>query len=364
MRVAAFDLLTGDQIAPLRVADGFSWRASLTQPGDGKFTVLVRDALAPLHPAVMERLLHDWATVIVVLDGDHVQFAGVIVDDDWESWAGLLHLTCIEVGQIMAKRLYAGIDAYSAEGIVLSGQSIRDIQREVVRVSLTGGGPRWELPIDLPPHREGPILFEWFGYNFKSAQAAMDELGGMLGAGHFYLRPYLSGGKLRWRGEIGAPMLDAGTVRVPGATAAHPIVGRATRVRVRGDGVGRFTGLLAVGAGSEMDKRFGRAGAGEVEVATHGPWMDSTVTVSQIDNQAQLDAVAAGELEASGFKRTQIDFGVMLGDWLTAEMVQPGGTVVLDWPGDERLPSGSYGQYVLAVAGSDTQELKIETQEV
>lgn len=364
MRVFAFDLLTGDQIAPLMVADDMSWRASLTQPGEGTFRVLVRDARSPLHPDVVERLLQDWATVIVVEDAGHVHHAGIVTRDRWSSATGVLTLQTIEIAQLLTKRLHTDVHSYTPQGVVLSGDSIRSLQREVVHKAFLDGPGRWRLPVDLPERRFGPMVFEWFGFNFKTAQAALDELAGMTGAGHMFLRPGLGGGRLRWRLEIGDPRLDAGTIRIPGATSQVPIVGRATNIEVQGDGVDRMTGVIAVGDGSGEDKTFGRAGSERVQVAPWGPWLDSTVTVSQIDNPAQLDLTAAGELEARAWKLTQIDFDVMQGDWLTPGLVRPGSTVVLDWPGDERLPAGRYGQYVLAVSGGAGPILTLDTQEV
>lgn len=116
--------------------------------------------------------------------------------------------------------------------------------------------PGFGLPIDLPPATPGPHSLLWYGYNFKTAAEALDDLEEEFGVVVDF-RPYwTSNHRFRWSLEVWEDEARNGQVLNLGHTGARPP--QAVYKGTDRNSKGLYTVTHHTGKGSEVDILYDR----------------------------------------------------------------------------------------------------------
>lgn len=368
-RVVPVSTLTGIPIVNSVSCSAARGKTSITSPGEGEFSIPLRDHRRPLgHLA--HRLSKGWGTTYViewVAGGGAFQrwgevvYAGLVTGHSWSSETGVLRVRTRELASILALRLLYGIGGYPHGTRVIRGATLGDVIRESYRYALVMGSYRWALPVDLPGYSTGPVERTYWRYGFQPASTWLEQLSAEDGAPDHFLRPAWVGGRLRWRLEIGSPRLTGRVTRLPVAAGSSRPKSAVTGLTVETEYQYQRTGVFTIGQGSEEDMRHGEAG--EVVYDPDLPYLDATQSFKQVDDLAQLDSLSAATLALSTGGTEQWSFGVQCEGRVAPTDVVPGGTLLLDHPGDEMVGARRHRHMVLeATYTLGTSKVSVEGQ--
>lgn len=380
-RVVPYDTQTGVPLKPFVDTEAWSFTSSITAPGQGSFIIPLRAGAATAQQrAVNRRLISGWETTYTVESNPApafksvwtVEYAGVVVDHTWNANRGSVTVQTLEIEKILELRpLWGTLGAGSSMRAVmeLSGVTLGDVIREVLwwAIASPRNDTSWPLPVDVGDLRHGSIQRPEWRYHMRPSSEIIDEIAGEDSAPDWTLRPHIESGRLRWKLEIGSPYLQSDPIRLPVAAPGSQVQSQVIDLSIKTDYQSERTGMLAIGAGSEVDMRVGDAGPGEVPaVRSSLPALIGTTSHKSIDNVAQLDALARGDLAATAGGIEQWSYSVQTG-W--EERIKPGDlykglTVLLDHPGDELMNPGRRAHYILSASLDHTMRYRIESQGV
>lgn len=386
-RIVPYDTRTGVPLRAFVDTSAWSFKESITQPGQGSFTVpLQAQAQAYIDRLGVEagmvearrvnaRLTSGWETTWAVESNPapafrerwDVEYAGLVMDWTWSN--GSVVIQTLELAKILELRPLWGTHGSTAQTFNLSGQTLGDVIREVLwyAIAANRGSDRWPLPVDVGPLRHGDIERPEWRYHFRAASEIVDELSGEDGAPDWVLRPHKDGDNLRWRLELGDPYLVSEPVRLPVSTSNSRVKSQAVGLSIKHDFQGERTGINILGAGSEVDMRWGTAGTGEVhEARAQIPVLIGIESHKNLDDKAQLDSLARASLRTAAGGVEQWSFSVQTGweERIKPGMIRAGSTVLLDHPGDALVAPGRRAHYVLSVSSDASMRYQIESQEI
>lgn len=374
-RIVPYSTRTGVPIRALVEVSDWSFTESITQPGRGVFSLPLRSL--GMSAAMNRRLVSGWETTWTVESNPapafrarwDVEYAGLVTDWDWDAETGVATVTTFEIEKILELRPLWGTHGSIEAVFNLSGQNIGDIIREVLWYSIASnrGDDRWPLPVDVGSLRHGPIERPEWRYHFRTAAAVLDSLASEDAAPDWVLRPYKEGDLLRWRLELGTPYLGGDPIRLPVAAPGSEVQSQVVGLTVRHDYQDELTGINVMGAGSEVDMRWGTAGTGQVpEARAQIPALIGIGAHKTIDDRAQLDSLARSELRSAAGGVQQWSWSVQTGwgERVTPAMIRAGSMIVMDHPGDELTTRGRYAHYVLSRTLSPSGMLNVESQGV
>ncbi len=342
------------------------WRTVVTEPGDGSFTLQLRDEEHRVPRDIARAETLPWARTLVVCWDGVPMFAGLISSRKYNKTTGELECTMVELAWVLRKRWPHTMGEFSpGTEYSLASRSFKGLIRSLVRTGTfrteaewPGPGREWwNLPIDYPADESGPYSLKWWHYQKLTVRSMLDEVASMNGAPDWYLRPYFtSAGALRWELQVGTPRIPGRTIEIP--DAEHTPVTNAT---VLEDGLDQIDGVIGLGQGSEADVLWAKQGAdGEVNGRL---WLDEFISEGTISDQAQLQRIVTGY---------QQDRHTLHSEWgldVVADELPPAssgpilkiGDVFKVWSyGDEFIPDGATQLTVMAVSGDLSHVLKPE----
>lgn len=372
-RIVPYDTRTGTPIRAFVDVSDWSFKESITMPGQGTFSVPLR-ALA-MGADMNRRLVSGWETTWAVESNPApafkadwtVEYAGLVMDWTWAG--GLVQINTLELKKILDLRPLWGTGGVTSSVFELSGGTLGDVIREVLwyAVAADRGDSRWPLPVDVGELKHGGIARPEWRYHFRSAATIIDELSGEDDSPDWVLRPFKEGARLRWRLELGDPYLRSDAVRLPVAAPGVQVSSQVVDLSIKHDYQSERTGVNVLGAGSEVDMRWGTAGTGQVPDARDQiPALIGIESHKNVDNTSQLDSLARASLRSAAGGVQQWSFSVQSGwdERIKPGMIRAGSTLLLDHPGDELIGRGRYAHYVLSVASGPSLRYQVESQEM
>lgn len=355
------DTRSGDKQMQVFPASG-SFRASLSSVGEGSHVFKLRDASTALPRATVRELFRSWARTLVVCWDDAPVYAGLITGGAWDRATGSLTVSHREIRGILSKRLGWRVSTYPTSSIspwswdwTVSGKSLRGLMRAVVsRGTQSTPGDLWHLPVVLPADQAGSRSFTEWAFTFRTIEQMVTDIQDMDGGPDMYLRSrWSTGGRHEWVCEIGSPLISGGMVERVSPPPGSPVFGGGTAL----DASGQLTGVFGMGEGSEQDMKVGLAGP---LAGSDVPNMDAKLAFKDAATQADVDALAWGELRLNREVVRQESMKILAGDFFPAGV----GATVREWlDGDEFLDDGWFTGYVVgfsASVGSDVVALEVQ----
>lgn len=374
-RIVPYATLTGAPRLALVEPEDWDFTSSLTTPGQASITLNLRELGLTREQARL--LVSGWETVYTVETNPApafssawtVEYAGIVTGWRRNPATGTVILSLHEVAKILPYRPMWGTHGRMDDRYELTGQTLGDLIRGVVlyAVAADRGDSKWPLPVDVGTLRHGSLSRTEWRYHFRSAEVILDELSGEEGAPDWVLRPYRSGDRLRWRLEIGDPYLPGDVIRLPYDALASDTEDQVDDLWIEHDYLSERTGMNVLGAGSEVDMRWGTAGTGQVpEARAEIPALIGVDAYKNIDDLSQLDSLARSGLRTVAGGVEQWSYAVQTGwdDRVRPGDIRPGSVLVIDYPGDELLPPRRVRHYVLSVSSDPSLLYKIESQGV
>lgn len=190
------------------------------------------------------------------------------------------------------------------------GYSLRGVARQVLYYGFVHPySAAWPLNVDVGGAETGSTPWaRFFAYDRQS----VDSILGIIedSGPDIELEPEFRNGIAWWVARIGTPYLSGPAFELPIRSVGPAGSGALTSVKSNDDGSEQGTGAVTVGRGSEQDQRFGQYGLPtSFEVSA-----DTTVPYSEIDDQAQLNALARQWAEAHAEPRVQLEGAVTTQD--------------------------------------------------
>lgn len=372
-RIVPYSTRTGVAIKAFVEAADWSFKESVTSPGAATFSFDLRGL--GLGVDVNERLVSGWETTWAVESNPApafsrvwtIEYAGLVVDYDFDEISGVVDVHTFEFAKILEARPLWGTHGIIADTFDLSGETLGDVIREVLwyAVGADRNDVRWPLPVELGQLSHGPLERPEWRYHFRTATAILDDLSAEDGSPDWVLRPVKDGDLLRWKLELGTPYLAGLAVRLPVSTSSTPVASQVMNLRVRHDFQSERTGVNVMGAGSEVDMRWGTAGTGQVsEARADIPALIGVEAYKTIDDTAQLHALAVSELRsvAGGVKQYSFEVQTGWGERIKPGDIRAGSTILLDHPGSELVRRGRIALYVLSVSRGPDGLVSVESQ--
>jgi hypothetical protein len=344
----------GTYAGTLPCSDG-TWQTRLSGQGSGDHTVqafgsgLSQAEVEELTLGNRYTITQEWAAT------DHVAYAGVIQRDVWDDKTRTVRLSSTELrGAYLNDRMMFGVDSYGGTSSVLTLASkshagaVRAVFDPVFAIAY--------LPIDRPADGSGGFSADW---KFDERLKIEDHLKQIEDDGcEVFLRPYKTGGDLRWETLVGVPEVEIGsetTFAIRGDSS--PVLD----LKVTRDVVRQMTGVLAFGEGgksaiSAYTEGGGIGGPAEISVR------DTWVNFPDITDAGRLQAASDHTFAALQFPTATWSFGLNIypdGPEYAAPGSLLGATVA---SGHERLSAGTNHLRVVALSGSMGTTVKPEVQ--
>lgn len=345
------DTISGSPIIPVELSD-VQWDRRLAGTGRAGSVIQLGDQEHLFDHATVEDICTTNARTLVLSDGDHVVYAGLVLGGEYERATGRLELKHVELRHIWSQRMTFGVYNYQDGDLTVSGRSHGGAVRAIVARGMQWGGI-WPLPVDLPPDGVGGFSAEWKNYQALLIEDLLQQV--EKEGVEVDFRPYLTAaGNLRWETRVGSPITGATTVLNVTAPES-PVVG----LKVKFDGSKQLTGVFYGGNGTEADMlTAGTAGY----PGPLSPVRDAFRSAKDVTDLTRLQALAAADLAANRAPIRQLSFEVVVGEALSAADVQPGSIVPLEFYGDSFMSDGAYPHRVVAVSGGTGNRLRLEVQ--
>ncbi|MDF2047281.1 hypothetical protein P2P98_14030 [Microbacterium sp. Kw_RZR3] len=326
------------------------WQTMLNGVGDGEHSFRLDDTDTQLPRDMWRSLSLPWASTLVVCWGDLPVYAGVILRRTWTSSSSTLVLSHKEFRVVATKRMLYGVGPYDARAtLTIANKSNRGLARAFAFHALIDGGDRWRLPVALPPDETGEWTREIERWQFRTLESLLSEVQESDGGPDIHFRPRWTGaGTLEWELRLGTPRLTGPTLNVNVSATESP----ATNFTEIGDATMQLTGLWGLGEGSGAGRLVS---AQPMPEGSPVPFLDTSRTFSNIDQQDRLDSITTESLQTSREMTDQWGFGLKGGDW--PEKAIPGATVHWFHQGDrfvQPTPEGGATSYLIGVSGDMT----------
>lgn len=270
-----------------------------------------------------------------------VQFAGYFLEPEYERDAASVTVDVKELRQLLDVRVFGAAHLVASDPgsweLRITNRSVsgavRAILTRAIDYSLESA-----LPVDLPADGAGSYSREFHAWDQITTADALADIEAM--GYEVYLRPYKTGGKLRYQVVV-AQEVTLGAVRdLPAMTPESPVVG----LRVRFPGADQLTGVVAVGKGTGPDTKLRGAALNPGGI----PARDSKISAKDIEDETQLQAIADAAMAEASSVTEDVSFSVRLADPVDAGWVLPGTRLRLDMTGDPGWP-GVHTKRVIAV---------------
>ncbi|MBN6777438.1 hypothetical protein JRG19_02590 [Pseudoclavibacter alba] len=292
MEYHIYGSLKGDLRAKFEVAgDSHKTAGNVLDAGDGTFETVIGTRAA----SEWRNLKSPWRNTIVVMDGDRVEYAGVILENTWTPSTRRLQLKTREFPVFLGVRLMYGVGEYARGSRSFVNRSLRGIAIESIWHALSTGVERWNLPISVPASESGPLTETCWAWDFATAAEWLDSILQREGAPILDFEPRVTDGKLMWHLRAGKPRIQESSVKVNLAAGKHPV----TNLSITESGLRQVTGLIGVGNGS--GKATIHADANEVTLpgwtpVPDMPYVDATLSLKDEKDAGRLQQRAKGEL--------------------------------------------------------------------
>lgn len=293
MQIRIYGTLRGDLRAVYDMASAqFKVAGNVLTAGEGTFgTKLFRQVP---HNWAEHKL--PWRNTIVVMDGERVEYAGIIMENTWWPHANKLSLSTREFPVFLGVRLLYGVGEYTEGTRFFAKRSLRGLAIESIWHALATGVERWNLPISVPASESGDLTETYWAHEFATAAEWLDSLLGRVGAPTLDFEPRIGpDGKLMWHLRAGTPRIPEASVSA-NALAEHTPV---TNLSIKEAGLNQVTGIIAVGNGS--GKATIHADANEASVlgwqpGSDMPYVDAPLSLKDEKDAGRLAQRAKGEL--------------------------------------------------------------------
>jgi hypothetical protein len=322
-----------------------NWQTRITGQGSADHTV--RAFGSGLSQADLEELTlgnrytitQEWAAT------DYVAYAGVIQRDVWDDKSRTVSLSSTELrGAYFNDRMMWPVSAYHPTNSVLTvtnksrSGAVRAIFDPLFAIAY--------LPIDRPADGSGGFDADW---KYNERLKIEDHLQQVEDDGcEVFLRPYLTGGNLRFETLVGSPVVEIGsetTFAIRGDSS--PVLD----LKVTRDVVRQMTGVAAFSGGGKS-AISAAAFAGGIEGPAAISVRDTWVDFADVTDPDRLQAAADHTFAALQFPTSAWSFGLNIypdGPEFTAPGHLLGATVE---SGHERLSAGTKHLRVVALSGS------------
>jgi hypothetical protein len=270
-----------------------SWMTRMTGQGAGTFDIQVEGS--GISRANLEEwttpneytITQEWAPT------DHVVFAGVIQEDDWDDTTDTVTVSAVELrGAYFNNRMLWPLSTYNTTGgggtataLEVVDRSRAAAVRAVLETAQFGGAAPAVFPLDLPADAAGDFSATWL-YNerlFVEDHLTQIEEDGC----ETYLRPYRDGsGNLRYEVKVQDGRLKYGTVTTfPIRGASSPV----RNLRVKRDGINQMTGVGVFGEGGK--EALMQWGPDPIPATFAIPLRDVWINRSDLDTESRLRSV-------------------------------------------------------------------------
>jgi hypothetical protein len=286
-----YETTTGNLVATVPCSSS-NWMTRMTGQGAGTFTIQVGDwgvSRADLEEWTTPNeytITQEWAPT------DHVVFAGVIQEDDWDDTSDTVTVSAVELrGAYFNNRMLWPLSTYNTTGgggtataLEVVDRSRAAAVRAVLETAQFGGAAPAVFPLDLPADAAGDFSATWL-YNerlFVEDHLTQIEEDGC----ETYLRPYRSSGNLRYEVKVQDGRLKYGTV------TSFPIRGADSPVRnlrVKRDGINQMTGVGVFGEGGK--EALMQWGPDPIPATFAIPLRDVWINRSDLDTESRLRSV-------------------------------------------------------------------------
>lgn len=369
-RVLVAKTTTGEIVGDIRASDSPKFERRISDPGSYSVDVYIghgANTAADLHEFT-ETGRYSW----IVAFGDHICQAGPVWTWQVSDQERKLSVSGSSISSLFDKRILRNPHGHTAitdpsEDLILRDLSVRGLLAELVRANLAQRG--YQLPVVAPEAERGPESITYYGYDLATVWDRVTDLAERDNGPEFDFAPVFADGgrKVRWRLDIGAPLLgdqnapvvwDYGSAVGPIDTDVDGAHTPASRVWVKGAGEGR--NLLT---GVAEDSALPAAGIPGIDL------VDTSHAAEQ--RQDLLDSYARAALQgqrapasrwettlriSAGQGPTSVDASAALGSWVL------GDAPLIAVAGHPWMPAAHYRRRVVSFADSSSTEIRIDLQ--
>lgn len=221
---------------------------------------------------------------------------------DWNNDTQTLTVTHEDIRARIAKRYLWGTGSMLPTSMFdWRGYSLRGVARQVLYYATVHPySAAWPLNVDVGGAELGSSPWaQFFSYDGQTADSIISDIEDM--GPDIELEPEFRSGVAWWAARIGTPYLTGPAFELPLASSGGPGEGSLLKVTESRNGEEQATGAFTVGRGSEQDQRIGQFGLPtSFQVSS-----DFVIPYREIDDQAQLDALAEAWVTAHAGPRVQ-----------------------------------------------------------
>lgn len=343
-----YETTTGALVATVPCGSS-NWNTRVTGQGAGSFEIRVYGS------GISRADLDEWTTpnkYIITQEWaptDHVVFAGVIQQDDWDDAAETCTVSAVELrGAYFNNRMLWELPSYNAAGgdsVVLSvtGRSRAAAVRAVLITAQFGGAPIAQFPLDLPADASGSFSVSWKRNERLFVEDCLTQI--EEDGCEVFLRPYRSSGDLRFEVMVDSLIVYGTPTVVPVRGSGSPVRG----LRVKRDGIEQMTGVGVFGEGGKA--ALMQYGPDPIPSSFLIPLRDVWVDRPDVSEAPRLTTIANRQYSVLQYPSAawRFDLHVYPGG---PEFTGVGRELTMTVPsGHPRLPAGDHPMRVTALRG-------------
>lgn len=326
------------------------WARILNASGSGQASFVVGDVDSSGMPG---RYLSEPILRTLVFEESGVPvFAGIIWDRVYDRDKGTVSVSYADINSIFGKRLVASFVNAGMQNATM-GWSNLSLGTQLKRVIQNATvGTKFGLPIIFPADVSGSATRAYKGYHMPiTADAMRDLIETQYGPDVDFIPEYASNGDLRHRLVVSpAPSLLVWNLTAPKDGAVG--------LKVTEDAREVYTHVIATGQGTEADMKVKAAISG----ASPYPSLVKVVNFGQVEDEAELQAMANAELAASLVPTEQWSFSVIIGEEYKLSQLFPGAGVRAYMQNDPWMDDGFYHLRLIGFSGNFGSKVDLEFQ--
>ena len=339
------------------------WKTAMPGPSEWSVDLHLRGSDVFAGPAEARKYTAHWMRTFVVSwvaedGGETAVAAGLVKRHEFDDDSGVLTLTVIELRCMLDWRMVSDVAGYFAAGMfTLSGKSLRGLVRGLIQAGLRRAvaEPFWDFPINLGADEAGSLSMAEPFFEMATIEQILSRVQAPSDGPDVHFDPHwLDQKTFEWRLVIGSPRIDGAAFEWSQSAADSPI----SSPRVVSDGTQMTTGVLVAGQGSDESMRVGKGGwvGGDPGI----PWRDRSIAAKSVEDQAELDALGAGELASNTEPAVVKTFALDITDDIDPAALRIGSNITVTTDGNEYEMPGEFTGDLVAVGSGGPGRLTLE----
>lgn len=345
-----FNAMTGAPAGRLPMSTDSSWSTGITGTQSSTETFLVKDEVS--LAGRVDSLFAGNKHILARTWGSHVAYAQKVESWDYDRDTGKVTVSLSELRGEAEWRLIGGVSTSKTATFSITNRSSSGAIRAALQ-QMMNWGAAWEFPIDLPADGSGTFSKSWRFWEKQRISDILEQIEDIRGV-ELYLRPYLSGGSLRYEAMV-QPQIQIGLTEFKLHADESPLAG----VKYRKDFTRQVTGLLGVGNGSGQDQETAWAGQDTHPIIIR----DTQESIPDLKGAA-LQAATTNRFNARRQPTLQWTVGSFTAsDEWDMSLAAPGRVWRLESRDDPVIPDGEHTLRVVSVSGGNSNQVRVEVQD-